>query len=53
MAKTIQAVIWDLDGVIIDSADAHRRAVDGAVTSAGGHDGLDQGPASVRLSRQG
>jgi len=26
MAKTIQAVIWDLDGVIIDSADAHRRA---------------------------
>lgn len=26
MANTIQAVIWDLDGVIIDSADAHRRA---------------------------
>ena len=26
MANTIQAVIWDLDGVIIDSADEHRRA---------------------------
>lgn len=26
MADTIQAVIWDLDGVIIDSADEHRRA---------------------------
>ncbi len=26
MAQTIQAVIWDLDGVIIDSADEHRRA---------------------------
>jgi beta-phosphoglucomutase len=26
MAFTIQAVIWDLDGVIIDSADEHRRA---------------------------
>ncbi len=26
MSQTIQAVIWDLDGVIIDSADAHRRA---------------------------
>jgi beta-phosphoglucomutase family hydrolase len=26
MANTIQAVIWDLDGVIIDSADAHRHA---------------------------
>ncbi len=26
MTHTIQAVIWDLDGVIIDSADEHRRA---------------------------
>ncbi len=26
MANMIQAVIWDLDGVIIDSADEHRRA---------------------------
>ena len=26
MSNTIRAVIWDLDGVIIDSADAHRRA---------------------------
>ena len=26
MSDTIQAVIWDLDGVIIDSADEHRRA---------------------------
>lgn len=26
MVNTIQAVIWDLDGVIIDSADEHRRA---------------------------
>ncbi|GCE46714.1 beta-phosphoglucomutase [Thermosporothrix hazakensis] len=26
MSHTIQAVIWDLDGVIIDSADAHRKA---------------------------
>lgn len=26
MANSIQAVIWDLDGVIIDSADEHRRA---------------------------
>jgi beta-phosphoglucomutase len=26
MANTIQAVIWDLDGVIIDSAGEHRRA---------------------------
>jgi len=26
MSNTIQAVIWDLDGVIIDSADEHRRA---------------------------
>src|ERR1043165_7322536 len=26
MPDAIQAVIWDLDGVIIDSADAHRRA---------------------------
>ena len=26
MPNTIQAVIWDLDGVIIDSADEHRRA---------------------------
>jgi beta-phosphoglucomutase len=26
MANTIEAVIWDLDGVIIDSADEHRRA---------------------------
>jgi beta-phosphoglucomutase family hydrolase len=26
MPDSIQAVIWDLDGVIIDSADAHRRA---------------------------
>ncbi|HEU0003502.1 MAG TPA: HAD family phosphatase [Ktedonobacteraceae bacterium] len=26
MTNTIQAVIWDLDGVIIDSADEHRRA---------------------------
>lgn len=26
MSDTIRAVIWDLDGVIIDSADAHRRA---------------------------
>jgi beta-phosphoglucomutase len=26
MSHTIQAVIWDLDGVIIDSADEHRRA---------------------------
>ncbi len=26
MANTIQAVIWDLDGVILDSADEHRRA---------------------------
>ena len=26
MSNPIQAVIWDLDGVIIDSADAHRRA---------------------------
>lgn len=26
MANTIRAVIWDLDGVIIDSADEHRRA---------------------------
>ena len=26
MSKPIQAVIWDLDGVIIDSADEHRRA---------------------------
>ena len=26
MSNSIQAVIWDLDGVIIDSADAHRRA---------------------------
>ncbi len=25
-SNTIQAVIWDLDGVIIDSADEHRRA---------------------------
>lgn len=24
MSKTVQAVIWDLDGVIVDSADAHR-----------------------------
>lgn len=26
MADSIQAVIWDLDGVIIDSADEHRRS---------------------------
>ena len=26
MSSPIQAVIWDLDGVIIDSADEHRRA---------------------------
>lgn len=26
MSQTIRAVIWDLDGVIIDSADEHRRA---------------------------
>jgi len=26
MVKAIQAIIWDLDGVIIDSADEHRRA---------------------------
>ena len=26
MSNTIQAVIWDLDGVIIDSADEHHRA---------------------------
>jgi beta-phosphoglucomutase len=26
MADTIRAVIWDLDGVIIDSADEHRRS---------------------------
>ncbi len=26
MTNTIQAVIWDLDGVILDSADEHRRA---------------------------
>ncbi|MDQ2717157.1 MAG: HAD family phosphatase [Chloroflexota bacterium] len=26
MSHTIQAVIWDLDGVIIDSAEAHRQA---------------------------
>jgi beta-phosphoglucomutase len=26
MSNTIQAVIWDLDGVIIDSADEHRHA---------------------------
>ena len=26
MSNTIQAVIWDLDGVIIDSAEEHRRA---------------------------
>jgi len=26
MSNTIQAVIWDLDGVIIDSANEHRRA---------------------------
>lgn len=26
MSNAIQAVIWDLDGVIIDSGDAHRRA---------------------------
>ena len=26
MSNTIQAIIWDLDGVIIDSADEHRRA---------------------------
>ena len=26
MANTIRAIIWDLDGVIIDSADEHRRA---------------------------
>jgi beta-phosphoglucomutase len=26
MSTTIQAVIWDLDGVILDSADEHRRA---------------------------
>src|SRR5437879_8678298 len=26
MANPIQAVIWDLDGVILDSADEHRRA---------------------------
>ena len=26
MSNTIQAVIWDLEGVIIDSADEHRRA---------------------------
>src|SRR5260221_204604 len=26
MSNTIQAVIWDLDGVIIDSADEHRQA---------------------------
>jgi beta-phosphoglucomutase len=26
MSNAIQAVIWDLDGVIIDSADEHRRA---------------------------
>jgi beta-phosphoglucomutase len=26
MSNSIQAVIWDLDGVIIDSADEHRRA---------------------------
>lgn len=26
MAKEIQAVIWDLDGVLIDSAEAHRRS---------------------------
>lgn len=26
MSKQIQAVIWDLDGVIIDSAEEHRRA---------------------------
>ncbi len=26
MANTVQAMIWDLDGVIIDSADEHRRA---------------------------
>jgi beta-phosphoglucomutase len=26
MPNTIQAIIWDLDGVIIDSADEHRRA---------------------------
>ena len=26
MSQPIQAVIWDLDGVILDSADEHRRA---------------------------
>jgi beta-phosphoglucomutase-like phosphatase (HAD superfamily) len=26
MANVIQAVIWDLDGVIIDSAEEHRQA---------------------------
>ncbi len=26
MSNTIKAIIWDLDGVIIDSADEHRRA---------------------------
>src|SRR5258707_9142249 len=26
MSNSIQAVIWDLEGVIIDSADEHRRA---------------------------
>ena len=26
MPNIIQAIIWDLDGVIIDSADEHRRA---------------------------
>lgn len=26
MAKSIQTIIWDLDGVILDSADEHRRA---------------------------
>src|SRR5919109_1352945 len=26
MSNTIQAVIWDLDGVIIDSANEHRQA---------------------------
>src|SRR6266516_4900332 len=26
MSSPIQAVIWDLDGVILDSADEHRRA---------------------------
>ena len=31
MPISIQAVIWDLDGVIIDSAKEHRRAWDGLV----------------------